>query len=70
MSVTSLLTWRSDNTQEDFALLIVDDEETKGTDGRLELCKFDAEEGQWETKEVLDTIDEIDSFGIPPGFSP
>lgn len=72
MSVTNLLSWTSDKGGK-YSLLIVEDDEMHGNElgsMKLELCKFNSDDEAWETKEVLDSIDEIESFGIPPGYSP
>lgn len=71
MGVTNLLSWTSDRGGK-YCLLIVEDDEKHGNEigsTKLEFCKFDSDEEAWETKEVLDSIDEIESFGIPPGHS-
>jgi len=50
----------------------VEDDEMHGNEigsTKLELCEFNSDEDKWETKEVLDSINDIESFGIPPGHS-
>lgn len=72
MSVTNILSWESTNGTK-YAILLVKDDEKHHREVdymKLELCEYDSQENKWKTKEVLDSIDEIESFGIPPGYSP
>ena len=65
------MSWSS-TTGKRYSLLIVEDDEMHGNEigsTKLELCEFISDEDKWETKEVLDSINDIESFGIPPGHS-
>lgn len=69
MSADILLSWGgSDGT--DRCLLIVTDEEKHHNEigyRTIELCE--KKDDEWKTEEVIDSIEEIDSFGIPPGVA-
>lgn len=66
MGVTNILSWTSTDGTKRAIMLIKDEEKHHKEVGyrKLELSEF--RDDKWVTKEVFDSIDDIESFGIPP----
>lgn len=71
MSADNLLSWTSDDGSKRCLLIVTDEEKHHKQVGykKIELCKL-VDDDQWKTVETIDSIDELDSFGIPPGLAP
>lgn len=69
MSADILLSWQGTDGAERCLLIVTDEEKHHNEIGyrTIELCV--KEDEQWKTDETLDSIEEIDSFGIPPGVT-
>jgi hypothetical protein len=68
MAADNLLSWKSSDGTKRCLLIITDEEKHHKQFGyrKIELCEMKDEE--WKTVEKIDTIDELESFGIPPGM--
>lgn len=66
-NVTQILEWESsDGSRRSF--LIVEDLELPREDVKrkvLELSKYDSSNDEWKTEKTIDSIEEVQSFGIP-----
>lgn len=71
MSADNLLSWVSDDGSKRCLLIVIDEEKHHKEVGykTLELCELNNDD-QWETKKTIDSINELESFGIPPGLAP
>lgn len=69
MAVNNLLSWNSSDGTKRCLLIVTDDDKHHKEVGykKIELCKMNDSE-EWETIEVLDSINELESFGIPPSL--
>lgn len=66
-NVTQVLEWKSSNGGRK-SLLIVEDLELPKSDVKrkvIELSKYNSSSDEWETEETIDSIKELESFGIP-----
>lgn len=71
MAANNLLSWVSDDGSKRCLLVVIDDDKHHKQVGykTIQLCKMNDDE-QWETIETIDSINKMESFGIPPGISP
>lgn len=69
MTADHLLSWLSDDGSEMCFLIVTDEEKHHNQVGyrKIELCE--REDDEWKTIETIDSVEEIQSFGIPPGFT-
>ena len=70
MSADNLLSWKSTDGTERCLLIVTDEEKHHKEIGykTIVLCKKDDDE--WKTVDKLDSIDELQTFGIPPTLAP
>lgn len=68
MSADNLLSWVGDDGTERCLLIVTDEDKHHKQVGykTIELCE--KKDDEWKTDQTLDSIDELDSFGIPPGI--
>ena len=67
---TLIIEWTS-TTGKHFSLLLVNDTDLHGNSSkseRFELCSKEDMNAEWKTEEVLDYVNEIESFGIPEDY--
>jgi hypothetical protein len=71
MAADNLLSWNGEDGQKRCLLIVTDDEKHHKQVGyrKIVLCEMN-EKDQWETVDTIDAINEMESFGIPPGMEP
>lgn len=69
-TTNNLLSWESSDGSQRCLLFVKDEEKHHNEIGakRIELCKLNEEDEQWQTEETLDSIKSIESFGVPSEF--
>jgi hypothetical protein len=67
MAVNNIISWESDDGSRRCILLVKDEEKNHNEIGykKLELSKYDSDDDSWKTEETIDSVSEIESFGIP-----
>lgn len=70
MAADNLLTWESTDGARRCLLIVTDEEKHHNEIGykKIVLCKQN-DNDEWQTVEEVDSIDELESFGIPPGMA-
>lgn len=71
MAADNLLSWESTDGSKRCLLIVTDEDKHHKQVGykTIELCKLN-EDDEWQTIEQIDSIDELEAFGIPPGLAP
>ncbi len=69
MTADNLLSWQGEDGVKRCLLIITNDEKhhNQSRYRSIELCEMNDEE-EYETVETLDFVDELQTFGIPPGM--
>lgn len=70
VKTNNILSWESDDGSKRCLLFVKDEEKHHKEVGarRLELCKLNKEDEQWQTEKTIDSISSIDSFAVPSEF--
>lgn len=71
MTADNLLSWEGEDGVKRCLLIVTDDERHHKQSGyrSIEVCEMNEEE-QYETVETLDFVNDLKTFGIPPGMEP
>ena len=69
MSADNLLSWVGEDGRDRCLLIVTDEDKHHQQVGykTIELCELN-DDDEWETKKVIDSIDELSNFGIPPSL--
>lgn len=69
MAADNLLSWKSTDGTKRCFLIVTDEEKHHKEIGyrKIELCEMN-EDGEWKTVDTIDSISELEAFGIPPGM--